>query len=255
MEMLVYKRQQKCIDDYRVNLRKCDNYWGNLPVDSNLKGPFQQRMEDMGGIKPVVIGGMGEVNNYLRALLKEAAETAAEAAVAKGLVKSLEAGLAQFNRKITNCFGMAITKAKSYRKLKGLSLCGVSREEAGDNWDRARVTGTFRESSTPDWLDQPANFMFLDFECRGFEVDWNKIQPQFRGSTGGSTGEGSGDFESGRDLAVSNNDYPMVVAPQPDCFGGREGQAMSGSEIAELVIPAAGTGVGDMDIPPRGDNF
>jgi len=204
-------------------------------------------MEDLGGIKPVVIGGMGEVNNYLRLLLQEAAETAATAAVDKGLVKSLGSGLAQFNRKITKCFGMAITKAKSYRKLKGLSLCGVSKEEAGANWDRARVTGTFRNSTTPDWLDQPANFMFLDFSCKGFEVEWNNIQPPFRGDIGMSSREVSGDFEGDRVLAVSTNKTLMVVAPQPDGFRVEGGQTTLGREIGEGVIFSDDYGVDNMD--------
>jgi len=144
-------------------------------------------MEDVGGIKPIVIGGMGEVNKYFRALLQDTAEAAAESAFAKGFVKSLESGMAQYNRKITNCIGMAITKARAYRKLKGLSLCGLSPEDAGAMWDRARLTGEFRGSSTPDWLDRPANFMFLDFECKGFEDEWNTITPPFRGAIPGMT--------------------------------------------------------------------
>lgn len=127
----IERREAETFTSYAKNLKLVDHIWGGIPEDSNVCGNFTRRLSALGGIQPLVSGGLGEVN-------MKRFVYAAHKMYISGNAKSFESARALKRAHYAKAIGMVIVKSKALHKIKALNLCANTKLGAVENYNAAK---------------------------------------------------------------------------------------------------------------------
>ena len=107
-------------------------------------GPFQQRWQQIGGIKVLAVGAYGEASDTVRELLAEAAEAGATRLWRRHGCRTEQEALSMVASALTSRLGVAFVRAQVKLLQKRLHLA-----ELGGGAARARTDGAHRLCRAP----------------------------------------------------------------------------------------------------------
>jgi len=134
----IERREAETFTSYAKNLKLVDHIWGGIPEDSNVCGNFTRRLSALGGIQPLVSGGLGEVNMKLLSVIHNISNYAAHKMYISGNAKSFESARALKRAHYAKAIGMVIVKSKALHKIKALNLCANTKLGAVENYNAAK---------------------------------------------------------------------------------------------------------------------
>ena len=136
----IEKKESETIRKYAANLKMVDHIWGGIPENSNETGNFTRRLTSLGGIQPLVVGGLCEANVKLLSIIHHISNFAAHKMYISGNAKSFASARALKRAHFSKTIGMIMVKSKALHKIKALNLCANTKQEAAERYKTAKTS-------------------------------------------------------------------------------------------------------------------